>query len=142
VKAAVADSLGDGRSEKATEAILGRLPDRFTEAELVELVEMGGVPAHDRGAELGPSVPHVEVTGEERTKLEERLDRFFEGNFREGFHSFKQAFVAFTGIDPYRIGDEDFNRVSCCASRSVSSYDSTRRMTESASVDHLVEDPR
>lgn len=52
----------------------------------------------------------VQVTRESHDKKVKALDNMFAGNFRDGYSSFRDAFIDFTGQAP-RAFSEDFNRV-------------------------------
>lgn len=96
---------------KLASAITSQLGDTFTEAELVATIETHKriLEAQER-AGLAPSIPHVEVTADSQDKLKARLDATFAGDFRNGFRSFKEAYMAFTGRRPSAFDAEDFNR--------------------------------
>lgn len=96
---------------KLAEPILAQLGEKFTEAELAKTIE-----SHKRILEaqekagLAPGIPHVDVIADSQDKLKARLDATFAGNFRDGFRSFKEAYMAFTGRRPSAFDSEDFNR--------------------------------
>jgi hypothetical protein len=91
--------------------VLAELPAEFTETELHAVVK-----THQRIVEglelagLAPSVPHVEVTADSMDKKKAALDAMFAGDFRTGFRSFKEAYMAFTGRRPGAVDGSDFNR--------------------------------
>lgn len=75
----------------AREAISSVLPDRFSEADLAKTVAVAKRVAEGierRG--LKPSVPHISVGSEELDKRLTRLDRTLEGNWSEGYNSWRQ----------------------------------------------------
>lgn len=84
---------------KLRESVAARVPARFTEADLRNLIE----PARALAAELeasdilgrGPRVPGTKVVAEARDKAIERLDRTLEGGHRDAFRSFREMFAAF-----------------------------------------------
>jgi len=92
---------------RIVEAAVG---DRFTEADIdnwVSAYKAALAPAERVGLE--PRNPVI-VTREAVDKRKNALDLMFQGDFQRGYHSFRQAFVDFTGRAP-RAFDEDFNRV-------------------------------
>lgn len=123
--------------EKAVEAIIKALPERFTEADVDSQIAQGRnwLAAMERD-HLKPTLPkHGEGVGQEAfEKKVKALDDFFDGNYREGYHSFIQAYADITGDRPGFM-DEDFSRrilqESCGyrpegkAVRSTESMDST-----------------
>jgi hypothetical protein len=100
-----------GLPDRLAEAILSELSDQFTEAELAAKVE-----SHKRILEaqekagLTPGIPHVDVVADSQDKLKARLDATFAGDLRNGFRSFKEAYMAFTGRRPVALDGSDFNR--------------------------------
>lgn len=117
--------------ERLIESVLGVLPERFTEGEVVRHVEgLQNLQAELERAGLAPTVPHVQVGKEERDKLVERLDATFAGD-AGGFRSFKEAYMAFTGDVPKYLDSEDFNRKVLRESLGGQPYDSAVRSTES-----------
>lgn len=91
--------------------VLEELPDTFTEAEAHAKVQSHQriLEAHER-AGLAPSVQHVDVQLDSADKLKAALDATFAGDFRNGFRSFKEAYMAFTGRRPGALDGSDFNR--------------------------------
>mgnify|MGYP001593748178 CR=1 FL=1 len=98
--------------EKAAEAIVKALPERFTEADVDSQIAQGRnwLAAMERD-QLKPTLPkHGEGVGQEAfEKKVKALDYFFDGKFREGYHSFIQAYADITGDRPGFM-DEDFSR--------------------------------
>lgn len=130
VKTAVGDAGVGEQAEQVTEAIMARLPDRFTETQLTEAVEnFASVMRLFESASLGPRVQHVGVAGDAYDRMVEGMDKFFSGDFSV-FHSFKQMYAAFTGSNPTSFG-EDYNREILRESFGES-YDS--RLSESATT--------
>jgi hypothetical protein len=93
----------------AREAITAALPERITEADVD--TQVAAYKAVLAGLERGGLVPTAAatVTREDMDKRITRLDNFFSQNWREGYHSFRQAYVDITGHQP-RSWDEDLNR--------------------------------
>ena len=109
------------------------LPDRFTEADIDSAVKtIQRVTESLEKTGLTPSVPDIKVTTEERDNKVKALDAMFDGNFKEGYRSLKQAFIDVTGYDVRKafLGEEDFNRVILKESMGNLDYDS-QRSTES-----------
>jgi len=82
----------------ARQAIADAIPERFTEADLTKAVAIAKRVAEGiekRG--LRPSVPHVHVGAEDMDKRLTRLDRTMEGNWSEGYTSFRQIARDFLG---------------------------------------------
>lgn len=86
------------------------LPERFTEADLKNAVStvqrfLEGI--EKRG--LRPTVPHVQLGEEDMDKRLSRLDRTLEGNYKDGYVSWRQIardFLAGTDLDLF--GSDDF----------------------------------
>lgn len=103
--------LAAGLSPRLAESILGELGDQFTEAEIAAKIE-----SHKRILEaaekagLAPGIQHVDVKLDSQDKLKGRLDAMFAGDYRNGFRSFKEAYMAFTGRQPGAVDGSDFNR--------------------------------
>lgn len=111
IRAAVEEAQLPG--ERAVETITKHLGERFTEAELTSTIDTARNMLE--GFELAQMQPRVAgsvvaVGAEAQEKKVKRLDAFFEGNFQEGYHSFHQAYIDFTGRHPYATGMDDFNR--------------------------------
>nr|BFE85823.1 hypothetical protein GCM10020093_084240 [Planobispora longispora] len=71
----------------------------------------------------------TKVTQEARDKKVAALDAMFDGNYREGYRSFRQAYADFTGNHP-KAWDEDYNRL--ILRESIGGYyDSAMRAPES-----------
>ncbi len=97
---------------KVAEAILKTLPDRFTESDIDSQIAQGrNLFAAMERDNLKPTLPkHGEGVGQEAfEKKVKALDDFFDGKFREGYHSFVQAYADITGDRPGFM-DEDFSR--------------------------------
>ena len=128
-----ARNLDDSRF---SEAIGKQIPERFTEAQLTQVLDgSGDLIRAIEASSLAPGV--VAVTKDERDNLTERLDAFFSGDYQKGFTSFKEAYFVWTGKNRYGIGDEDVNRMILRESigNPFEMYDSTmQRATESATA--------
>lgn len=127
------------------DAIAGELPDHFTESDVVARVEstLRVVESLERRG-LAPSIrarEGVVTVGEgELEKKQGALDAMLAGNFREGYHSLKQAYLDIAGmlggraVDPF---SEDLNRtilresVSLRVAGERTPFDSSLRATES-----------
>lgn len=131
-----------GLDVKFVEAATKRLPEKFTEAQL--LTELTGFKELRQEFERealgvnGGTVPHVQVTKE---ALEAKTEKLFNSlsvsataKTGERYRSFKEAFIDITGITPrYAPDSEDFNRVVLRESIGDGNYDSgVRRGVESA----------
>jgi hypothetical protein len=123
---------GAGLPDTVIEGITAALPDRIVESDVdTQIAGFKAVLATAERAGLTPQVAAVQVTGDERDKKTKALDAFFAGNFSEGYYSFRQAFVDFTGRQP-RSFDEDFNRVILRESFGADGFDSrAERSSES-----------
>src|SRR5690348_11226965 len=128
VRQKVADA---GLPEAATESVAATLPERIVEADVDAQIAAikAGLGIVER-AGLAPTVT-VQVTQEALDKKKTALDKFFEGNFAEGYHSFRQAFVDFTGYRPASIIDGDLTKM--ILRESYGRFDSAERGTESMS---------
>ncbi len=105
----VAEGAGGETLQRAVETVTKHLPERFTEADLSRVVETASSMRADfEKAQLVPSVPHVEVTVEDREKREERLYQSLCRNWREGYSSIKQAYADLTGCTRFDPFDPDF----------------------------------
>lgn len=128
VKAA---SLGTNMAE----AILAELPDSFTETELAAKVESTRRVLEN--AEKAGLAPTVTVTADAQDNLVKALDAMVAGDFRHGFHSLKEAYIAFTGRQPRSMIGEDFNReilresISLRRDNERIGFDSQLRLSES-----------
>lgn len=100
-----------------TEAVLTELPASFTEADLQARIGLIGrlLEGAERGG-LAPTIPAAPA-GSHEGDLDKKiaaLDAMLAGNFREGFRSFKQAYVEVTSSlgRPVRhdLFSEDMNR--------------------------------
>jgi uncharacterized protein (DUF2267 family) len=94
----------------AVEAVTAALPDRVSETDVDNQIAAikTGLGIVER-AGLAPTVTG-KVTKEALDKKREHLDAFFNGNYAEGYRSFREAYLDFTGRRP-RSFDEDFNKV-------------------------------
>ncbi|MEU4576618.1 hypothetical protein [Nonomuraea sp. NPDC023979] len=98
-----------GLPVSVVESIAESLPERIRESDVDGAVaSLKSAMAVIERADLAPKAT-VTVTKESREKKLQALDAFFDGKFSEGYHSFKQAFVDFTGYAP-RSFDADVNR--------------------------------
>jgi hypothetical protein len=91
-----------------TASILAEMPDEFTESELGAKVE-----SHKRlleGIEKAGLAPTVKVTQDAMDGRIKKLDAFFAQDWRNGYSSFKEAYVDITGHTPKWNDTEDFNR--------------------------------
>lgn len=109
VKAMVEKKAADAGLALAAEALLEALPERVSEADVdaqIALIKKSlGIAER---AQLIPTVTAT-VTQEAHDKKVAALDAFFAGDFVKGYHSFKQAYVDFTGRAP-RVFDASFNK--------------------------------
>lgn len=125
-----------GLDDKLIPSVTKLLPVRFTEADLTgQVANVSTLRAEMERANLVPSVPSITTTKESRDKKIAALDAMFDGNYREGYASFKAAFVDITGFDTRRMfatDSGDFNRTVLRESAGGREYDSgTQRVTES-----------
>lgn len=121
-----------GLPESVIEAVTGALPATFTEADVTtQIAAMKAGLAMVERAGLTPTAT-VQVTREGRDKKISALDAMFDGNYREGYKSFKQAFSDFTGRHP-KAFDEDYNRL--VMRESIGGYDSAMRAQEGLEAD-------
>ena len=131
-----------GREHNLTEAAIARLTetlgDDVTEAQVFETAaataSIWDAALASRPSQL-PGQERITVTTEQRDKLQEALDGMVAGQ-QQGdtppFRSIKQAYTAFTGVQPNGMGEEDFNRrIFAEAVGAYASYDDARRLTES-----------
>lgn len=125
---------GAGIDERLTEAVAKRLPEKFTEATLIQHVEsFKGLQAELERANLQPTVPAgggVVKDGLERKV--EALDKMFTGE-AGGYRSLKEAYCDITGERPKFLDTEDFNRKVLRESlgAGMMPFDSAMRSTES-----------
>ena len=89
--------------------VTNALPDRFTESQVQ--AQVAAIKTMLGDMERGGLIPSVTatVTQESQEKKIQALDAFFAGNYREGYRSFRTAYMDITGKAP-RVYDEDFNR--------------------------------
>jgi hypothetical protein len=104
------DKLQAAGLAAVSESFLGELPDRYTEADLdARITSMKTAQAHfERGGLVHPTVT-AEVATESLDKKVKALDAFFAGDFQNGYRSFREAYLDFTGYRPAYLG-EDLNR--------------------------------
>ncbi len=116
-----------GLPARLAESLTEALPDRITEADvdaqIAALKTMLGVAER---AGLAPKAS-LQVTQESLDKKKKALDAFFEGNFSEGYTSFRQAWADFTG-NRVVSWDVDVNRL--IMRESAPAYDSSLRAVE------------
>lgn len=130
--------LGERKLESYTEAITKELGDKFTEADLE-----AAAARYARAAEavaVNPTVPapaaggNVGVRFDTMDKKIGALDAFFAGNWKEGYRSFKEAYLDITGYRGTNVFDADFHRTILRESAGTQQggfYDSTGRSLES-----------
>jgi len=121
VKAKVAEA---GLPEAVAESITAQLPDRVTESDVDSRISalkdsLGLIERHS----LAPTVT-TKVAQEAVEKRIKALDAFFSCDFVNGYKSFKEAYLDFTGYRP-RTVDEDVNRM--ILRESLGSFDSSDR---------------
>lgn len=106
----VRDALDEAKLPHLYESVLGRLPDRFAEADVIGVVEMAQrlTESFEKDG-LTPKVGGQVVTvgAEDLDKKRDRLDKTFQGNFAEGYHSIKQAYLDVTGTPGVSLIDGD-----------------------------------
>jgi hypothetical protein len=130
-----------GLDAKFVESIAARLPDRFSESVLTTHVAA----YQDMRVELEKElmvrspegiIPHVAVTGEERTKKISALDAMFDDSparMGEGYRSLKQAFLDITGLNTRGMGNAELSQAIMRESIGSQQFDSAAtRSTESA----------
>lgn len=121
--------------------VSAELPEQFTEAELLAKIESHRrlVEAHEK-AGMAPTVRHLESVRDTVDKKIAALDAMFAGDYRNGYRSFKEAFIDFTGKVPRWSDAGDFNReilresVSVVVDGERRGFDSSDRSTESATT--------
>jgi hypothetical protein len=107
---AVKEKLAAVGLTAAAEAITGALPDRFTEADIdAQIKATKDLLAAVERPGLTPTRFGEGVTSDERDKKIKRLDATFAQDFQNGYHSFKEAYLDWTGAAP-RMFDADINR--------------------------------
>jgi hypothetical protein len=116
-----------GLPESVVEGITTALPDRISESDVD--AQIGIVKTMAAGLERAGLTPTAttQVTQESIEKKKTALDAFFAADYKNGYRSFKEAFVDFTGRAP-KAFDEDFNRT--ILRESLGEFDS-QRSTES-----------
>lgn len=118
-----------------TTSILDEMPDTFTEAELGAKVE-----SHKRlieGLEKAGLAPTVKVTQDATDGKIAKLDAFFDQDWKNGYSSFKEAYVDITGVVPKWNDTEDFNRQILRESALVGAGDSRRLYDSSRSTESV-----
>jgi phage major head subunit gpT-like protein len=128
-KLMVSQKVADaGLPVAVAESLLAELPDRITESDVdARVASLKSALGILERPGLIPTVTATVATESHEKKIK-ALDDFFSGNFREGYRSFRQAFVDFTGHGP-RTWDEDFNKTMM--RECVSAYDSDGRIRRS-----------
>jgi hypothetical protein len=117
-----------GLPEAIAESLAAELPDRIAESDVdARIAGLKAVLGIAERAGLAPTAT-AQVTQEARDKKVKALDAMFDRNYREGYRSFRQAYVDITGRQP-RSFDEDFNRT--ILRESLGMYDSSQRAAES-----------
>jgi peptidoglycan hydrolase-like protein with peptidoglycan-binding domain len=121
-----------GLPEAVTESLTEQLPDRITEADVdARVAGLKTLMGIAERVTLDPGVGRVQVTQESVDKKRKALDAFFDGDYANGYRSFKEAYADFTG-NRQRSFDEDYNRTVLRESiGSAAGFDS-RRAVESA----------
>lgn len=127
VKTLVEDA---GLPAQMRESLIEGLPERFTESDIVhQIAQLKTIYGAFEKANLIPKAAPGEGVGtEELDKKRKALEAFFSGDFGNGYWSFRQAYMDWTGKAP-RSFTEDFNRQ--ILRESISRYDSRDRVTES-----------
>lgn len=96
-----------------TDTIAGELPATFTEADVVaKVASTGRLLEHFEKAGLAPTVragESVKVGEGEIDKKIKSLDAMLAGNFREGYHSLKQAYLDITAATTGRQVNDPFS---------------------------------
>lgn len=111
------------------ESVTAALPERITESDVDgQIAAIKTTLGSLERAGLAPTVT-TKVTKESHDKKVAALDAFFDGNFREGYRSFRHAFFDITGAKRPGSFDEDENRM--IMRESIGSFDSARRSSES-----------
>lgn len=124
IKTKVSDA---GLPERVAESLAEALPERITEADVdAQITALKTALGVAERAGLAPKAS-VQVTQEARDKKVKALDNFFEGNFSEGYGSFRAAWADFTG-QRLLAWDLDVNRM--IMHESAPAYDSGFRSTE------------
>jgi hypothetical protein len=120
--------------ERLEEALADVHDEETIVARIQETADIWAAAAAARPAPLAGQTP-VQVGTEEREKMGHALDAMIAGETeREGipaFRSIKEAYSAFTGRQPYGLGDEDFNRWLLAESVGAIPYAGAQRLTES-----------
>lgn len=138
---AVADALSRSNlPEAAHEQLHESLSDEVTVSEIAARIsETEGIWSAALAATPSqlPGQTSVVVGEEAEEKLQHGLDAMIAGDTeKEGvpaFRSIKEAYAAFTGKNPYQMGDEDFNRWILAESVGAFPSGGAQRLTESLS---------
>jgi hypothetical protein len=132
VKTAIDDAGIDGR---LAESVTADLPEQFTEAELV--AEVARAKRLLEASTLAPTVKNggiqsnVSVRFDSLDKKKAALDAFFAQDWRNGYTSFKEAYIDITGANPRSVLGEDFNRQILRESAGDTTFYDSMRSTES-----------
>jgi hypothetical protein len=117
-----------------TESFTHGLPETVTEADVdAAIANLKSQAAIIERAGLTP-IHTAQVTRESRDKKLEGLDKFFAGDFNNGYRSFRSAWMDITGYQGNALGSEDVNRQILRESIGTRAYDSGERTTESATT--------
>lgn len=125
---------------KAVEAVTAALPDRVAEADVD--AQIAAIKTAMGVLDIPDPTGTVQVGQESHEKKVKALDAMFDRNYREGYRSFRQAFVDITGKAP-RSWDEDFARTILKESIGTWQFSSAGRAEESlttASWDQVLGD--
>lgn len=108
-------SISSAKLDRHAEAITAELGDTFTEADLETTI--GRYKRATEAIALAPTVPAeeggsggVKVRFDTMDKKKAALDAFFDGNWTEGYKSFKTAYLDITGYRGNDLFNADFNR--------------------------------
>lgn len=117
------------------EAVTALLPESFTEAELTtQMAGIQGVLGGLEKANLAPTIASAQVTQESIDKKIAALDATFNGDFANGYRSFKEAYADITGTRAKALDTADINRQILAEScGGGADYDSAARLSESVS---------
>ena len=121
--------FGDAQlPQAARESITAGLADQFTESQVDTAIKgMKDAWALMERGTLTPGVGGVQVTQESQDKKVAALDAFFAQDYSKGYHSFREAYLDFTGHRPQFLGT-DLNKQ--IMRECVGTYDSEGRLTE------------
>jgi peptidoglycan hydrolase-like protein with peptidoglycan-binding domain len=116
-----------GLPERVAESLREALPDRFVESDIDgQIAAIKAALGLVERADLRPTVS-VSVTQESQEKKAKALDAFFAGDFVNGYRSFREAVLDFTGYRPSAWG-EDVNKVIMRECIGTSDYDADGRL--------------